>query len=573
VDQEAERNAFARAWGYLDYNRAAKWTAMVSAVGTGILYVALLGVLWLFADLVVYQGRIPSYDDLDHPQQESVARKWDEGGAQEAEEELQYLGLASPGSARLGQAPFRDLPLGEQRFVYRLQLYRYLRDAVGGQAAGLVLPAFADLPHPEQQAVLKHWAELAEKDRRDLLAAVAEDLPADRHAAIVSGNVADLQPVEKDVAWLGVLLHQLNRPDRPHRFAEAGLDETVGPRLRADAGLIGEGAAEMTPRALDDRGVLSLVVRSHLSNRLGSGAVAWLARTNGWWMWKHGNSGFLTGLLVVAVVLALLRALLSVVMSDAAARATIEASTRLRRAVYHHTFRLGTLAFQALGPSEAVTIFTRHVEAVQDALYLRLTVFVREPVKFGLLLAFALFVNFWLALAFLLFALLVWLIGGQVAAYFRRQARVATNEAAEGLTLIRESLMFMSLVKVYLMELFNQARVERLLSKYADALSRRYRGEAIYPPLLIFLGTLAGLVLLYVAGLIVLHGRLGAASAITLAVALVSLYWPVQALLENRRVLRRGREAAAVLFKFLDRPGEVGQVVGAEFLPPLARRL
>src|SRR5207253_8120905 len=118
---------------------------------------------------------------------------------------------------------------------------------------------------------------------------------------------------------------------------------------------------------------------------------------------------------------------------------------------YHHTFRLGTLAIRALGPSEAVSILTRHIEAIHDALYAWLTVVWREPIKFGLLLGFALVVNFWLALAFLFFAVLVWLIGGQVAAYFRRQGRLAVNRAAEQLSLIRESLMLMRLVKVYLM--------------------------------------------------------------------------------------------------------------------------
>src|SRR5262249_54134531 len=108
---------------------------------------------------------------------------------------------------------------------------------------------------------------------------------------------------------------------------------------------------------------------------------------------------------------------------------------------------------------------------------------------------------------------------------------------------------------------------------HARAQLRRYRGEAIYRPQLVFLGYLAGVVLLYVAGLIVLHGQLGVASGITLAAALVSLYWPLQAWLEDRRIVKRGREAAVPLFKFLDRPGGVGRVVGAEFLPPLSREL
>ena len=58
-----------------------------------------------------------------------------------------------------------------------------------------------------------------------------------------------------------------------------------------------------------------------------------------------------------------------------------------------------------------------------------------------------------------------------------------------------------------------------------------------------------------------------------MAAALVSLYWPVEKWLDNRRVLRRGRESAVVLFRFLERSGGVGQVVGAEFLSPLSRQL
>jgi ATP-binding cassette subfamily B protein len=71
----------------------------------------------------------------------------------------------------------------------------------------------------------------------------------------------------------------------------------------------------------------------------------------------------------------------------------------------------------------------------------------------------------------------------------------------------------------------------------------------------------------------VLHGRLGAASTVTIAVALVSLYWPVESWLGHRKALRRGKESALALFQFLERPGEVGQVVGAEFVPPMEQKL
>jgi ATP-binding cassette subfamily B protein len=133
--------------------------------------------------------------------------------------------------------------------------------------------------------------------------------------------------------------------------------------------------------------------------------------------------------------------------------------------------------------------------------------------------------------------------------------------------------MLMRLVKCYLMEQFNQARVERQLSRYSQTQLVRYRGEAIYQPLLLFFGLLCALLLLFVAGGIVLYGQLTVAGVIVLATALVSLYRPLERWIESRRLLRRGKDSASQVFRFLERRGDVGQVVGAEFLPPLGKQV
>ncbi|HWY87320.1 MAG TPA: ABC transporter transmembrane domain-containing protein, partial [Gemmataceae bacterium] len=243
--------------------------------------------------------------------------------------------------------------------------------------------------------------------------------------------------------------------------------------------------------------------------------IASLERGNDW-LFAEGNETYLEELFYLALAIALARLALLFLADYLAARATIEAITRLRKAVYQQTYRLGTLAFRALGPSEAVSVSTRHLEVVHSGLYAWLTVTFREPVKFALLLLFAVLVNFWLALAFLLFALLVWVIGGQIAAYFRRRGRSAENVAADQLALIQESLMLMRLVKVYLMELFNQARFEQQIARYAQAQMERYRGEAIYRPVFAFLGLLAALILLLLSGFVILRGYLDVASAIVM---------------------------------------------------------
>ncbi len=411
MEREADQKAFAKAATYLNYNPTAKWVSLVAGAGSAFLYVSLLGVLWLFADLMVSRGRLPDSHELT----------------------------------------------------------RFQRDQ------------FAD-----------DWSALDEAERKERLQAVGDPRPSDLAAVdINSVNTGTVQGRDVyDRLWRADLGYILRTRLGDAAFQSSDLSRDLS-------------SPDYTEQ---ERGLLGLVVRNHLDGRI---LVSVLGTAAAWFPWTRGsNASYLIGLLLTGILLALSGMLLQVLQRDMAARAVLGATTRLRRAVYHHTFRLGTLAFRALGPTEAVTVFTRHVEAVHDALYNRLTVLFHEPIKFALLLLFALAVNFWLGLAFLLFAALVWLLAGQIAAYFRREVRLATNQAGERLTIMRESLMLMRLVKCYLMEQFNQSRVERQLSRYGKVTLKRYR-----------------------------------------------------------------RESAVQLFKFLERRGEVGQVVGAEFLSPLTKNL
>jgi ATP-binding cassette subfamily B protein len=521
-----KRAAFARARRFLNYNPVATWSALIAAAGTGVFYVGLLVVLGLFADSVVNQGQIPSYEDLSTARQAEFPDTWKEVPEENKRRALTQVWAAlRPGEPRpTARTAWRVLSADEKREA--------LKNAGAGAESIPSAPTEAD------------WDYLATKAGP---------------AVFAQADPEKLSPRELKYCWRAYV-YDLLQARVGDEAADAYLQYTPLDRPRT--------AKERDEASL---GVLSLVVQAHGS--LNGVLLGWLASWNPW-MWNVENQAYyLAGLALVALLLALVRALLMFVVHYNAARATIEAATRLRRAIYHHTYRLGTLAFRALGPSEAVGIFTRHLESLHDAMYVWLTVVFREPVKFILILAFALLVNFKLAVVFLLCATLVWLIGGQSAAHFRGQGRTATRRAADQLALIQESLKIMRLVKCYLMELFNQARVERQLARYGTAQLRRYLGEAIYRPLFVFLGSAAVIGLFYLAGLAVLGDQIGVASAITLATALVSLYWPLTNWLEHRRFLRRGRDSAVVIFKFLDRSGGVGQVVGAEFLPPLAKTL
>ncbi len=354
------------------------------------------------------------------------------------------------------------------------------------------------------------------------------------------------------------------------------LHDHVGPaaadklrdEIKVAAGRVGLDA--IPHQAIGNCGFLGVVTRSRYTIHVW--ILTQVASSNEW-MWQHGNQNYLLALLAGALTVALFRLGLLFLANYLGAIAVVEAVTRLRRSIYYHSSRLGTLAFRALGPSEAVSASTRHLEGVHDGLYQWLTVYFREPVKFALLVGFACVVHFWLTLVFLLIAVLVWMIGGQIAAYFRRQGRLAELRGADQLVLIQESLMLMRLIKIYLMEAFNQTRLERQLAGYATAQLARYRGAAIYRPLFFFLGLLAAIFLLFLAGSVLLRGEVGVTTLLVLAAAMISLYWPSLAFLEARRIVRRSRDSANSLFAFLDRQGGVGQAIEAEFIPQLTSEI
>lgn len=477
-----ERTAFARAWDYLKHAPVARWSAGVGAAMSGALFVALLFVLVLFADLIVSQGKVPNYSDLSNVEQQDFRRKW-------AEMSLQARS-----------------------------------DMV------------AMLPLPDSEKSL-----LAENTESSL-------------------DVLALQSLRWK-ASVGSLLER-----------RAGVSAATAYRDRAFAHV--DLPANSDPERVQ-LGVLSFVVRSR--NHFLSPLVGWISSWNPW-MWRPAGGGaanwpYLLGLLGVGAMLALLRFLSVVVMQHAASLATLEAITRLRRIIFHHTYRLGSLAVKPAGPSEAVSTFTRHVEAVHDGMFARLTVAIREPVKIVLLIVLALSLHFWLGLAFLCAAVVVWLVGRHIATWFRRQARTGARSAAGQLMLLQESIQMMRLAKCYLMELFNQQRVERQLHEYSKSQHRRFRGESVYRPLVVFLGTLAAGGLLFVAGWIALAGGIGVANLVIMATAMVSLYFPIDVWLAQRRLIHRAEEAAVEIFDFLDRRGEVGQVAGAEFLRAMSQKL
>src|ERR1700730_2737706 len=96
--------AFTRAKRFLNYVPVAKWLSILCGVATAILYVGLLLVLALYADLLVNRGEIPAMHNLPAREYEQFLEKislpQDEASRKtridEYQQSLKKLGLEEP---------------------------------------------------------------------------------------------------------------------------------------------------------------------------------------------------------------------------------------------------------------------------------------------------------------------------------------------------------------------------------------------------------------------------------------------------------------------------------------------
>ena len=296
------------------------------------------------------------------------------------------------------------------------------------------------------------------------------------------------------------------------------------------------------------------------------------------WTWQpdgaaSANFAFLVGLTVLALVLATVRGLCLNLNAYMATAAVLDAATKIRREVYNHSQRLSSVAFRRNEQEQVGLLVSTRSDAIQDGLAASLTGGLRGPILIVLLTIVLVLVNTWLTIALLSAAFAVWLIAGQAAAYFRRDARISERRATARLSAMRESFSTMQLSKSYLMERFSQTRFERQLNEHSRAVWKQLRGETFSKPTLYSVVAFFGIVLAFLAGLVVLAGELSVAGLVVKAAAIAMLVLAVNRWLKARTAMNQANEAAGEVFAFLDRRGDNVQSVNAEFLQPPEKRI
>ncbi len=529
-------DSFARSRSYLHYAPKAWWLSFFSGILSAFLYVLLIVILALFTDLLISRGRIPIYAELSLREQLIFAQDWEQLTLENRLKALEHLGIANQ-VKKYSELELSQLPANKKK-EYQFYLALLSEDCS--------LPIVGVSTEEQWQKWLNLYG---------------------------TGSDDPLQiAFQNELRWRAYVwskLQTLVSKEAANQF-QPKIDHT-GEMVRIDyLGTVNH----------NNYGILSAVVsqRHQLVGRL----LGKLASFNPW-MWQStirngeviedANHTYLTGLLFLAVVTVLVRFLMLVILNLASARTCLEAITRIRRAIYHQTTRLGNLTIRSNQSNESSGLFTHHVEALHEAFYIRLTYHYRNFVQVMLLLLMAFLADFLLAATFTCFAVIIWMIGGQLTIALRRRSQLASRQAANQSLLLLESLRLMRLMKAYLMEFFNQSRVERQLKEYAIAHRKRYDNEGIPQPLFIALGLIGTICLLYIGGKVILADESSVVNLIVLLITFLSLFFPLRNYFDLRKTIKNGQEAATAIFEFLDRKGDLTQIGDAEFLPPMQNSL
>jgi subfamily B ATP-binding cassette protein MsbA len=242
---------------------------------------------------------------------------------------------------------------------------------------------------------------------------------------------------------------------------------------------------------------------------------------------------------------------------------------QLRNDLFSHYHDLSLSYFSRTNTGKIISRVTNDVSLLTDMLDLGFTRLVKDPLTI-LILFFSLFVISWqLTLLALLVLPATWLVLLLVGRAIRHYSGRSQEKMAEVATVLEESISGIRVVKAFAMKDFEVARFRRGTEAFFREMLKMTRMRILNSPINEFLGTAAGVAILYVGGRQVLGGEsLTADEFMTYFFLMFSMLTPVKALAGLHVKIQEGAAAIERIFRILDTKPDIADRPGAR---PIAR--
>ncbi len=242
---------------------------------------------------------------------------------------------------------------------------------------------------------------------------------------------------------------------------------------------------------------------------------------------------------------------------------------RLRNDLYHKITILPISYFTSQRKGDLLSRMSADLADIEWSVVSTLQSLVKDPVNVLLFAATLFFISPHLFLLFLMvIPPAVWLIG-KIGKSLKRNAVKGQQQLGDMMTVYKESLDNMEVVKAYGREGWRQQCFETSNADYSRRMMRVARRREASSPLSEVLGTVGLAFILVVGGNAVVGGGLQASVFILFVILFARLIPPVQAIVKAYSSLQKGSASAARLFEVIDADERIVEIPNATIIDGL----
>ena len=290
----------------------------------------------------------------------------------------------------------------------------------------------------------------------------------------------------------------------------------------------------------------------------------------------RSNQGYLLTLIGAAWLLAILAVAVLYWLESAIQGAACKIASALRQQIHSQAHRLGAGDLFIGQRLISIELFTYKTSAIRRGLMAWWRAFPHAASFALLMLGLALVVDFWLALATVLLAIICWWLLSELRKRARRKGAVLSGRAGQVASQLIEHLQQNRLLGNWAAESPSDTRAfDEQLRRYDNTVLAQESAASMLGPLVtLFVLLGAGLVLL-LAGFNVLRDspRMAASDIVLLGSALLAMVYPLFYFERLVELLPDADRAAAEVFTYLDREPRIGQLPDAAPLEELSHNI
>jgi subfamily B ATP-binding cassette protein MsbA len=243
----------------------------------------------------------------------------------------------------------------------------------------------------------------------------------------------------------------------------------------------------------------------------------------------------------------------------------------IREKLYNHLQTLSLPFFTKTPTGVIISRITSDVTLIQGAVSSAAAGIFKDIFTFFGLVVVAFLQSWKLAIIFYVISPLAFIPIRVFGRRMRKFARKGQHRMGLMTTFLHETITGNRIVKAFNMEEYEKRRFAEENSRLFKTFLKRIKVRALNAPLMEFLGGIAGAIIIWVGGYMIMRGEITPGGFGSFLLAVLMCYAPIRDLSKVNLEIQEGLAGASRVFELLDTTPDIEDEEGAISLPPISR--